>query len=73
MPLLYGGWVPLSRANSYEDMIRVFTPFPLDGENYDEFYVNTSEERSMKNASKTIVNCFKININPYMKILFMGQ
>lgn len=73
MPLLYGGWMPMRRANSYEDMIRVFTPFPLDGENYDEFYVNTSEERSMKNASKTIVNCFKININPYMKILFMGH
>ena len=38
MPLLYGGWMPMRRANSYEDMIRVFTPFPLDGENYDEFY-----------------------------------
>lgn len=73
MPLLYGGWMPMKKAHNYEEMIRVFTPFPLDGENYNEFYVNTSEERSMKNASRAIVNCFKININPYMKILFMGH
>lgn len=63
----------MRRARSYEEMIRVFTPFPLDGENYKEFYVNTSEERSMKNAGRAIVNCFKIDINPYMKVLFMGH
>lgn len=73
MPLLYGGMMQMKKAENYAEMIRVFTPFPLDGENYNEFYVNTSEERSAKNASKTIVNCFRININPYMKLLFMGH
>lgn len=63
----------MTRADSYEEMIRVFTPFPLDGENYQDFYVDTSPERSVKNASKSIVNCFHIKINPYMKVLFMGH
>lgn len=73
MPLLYGGMMQMKKAESYAEMLRVFTPFPLDGENYDEFYVNTSDQRSAKNASKAMVNCFRININPYMKILFMGH
>lgn len=63
----------MTRADSYEEMIRVFTPFPLDGENYQDFYVDTSPERSVKNASKSIVNYFHIKINPYMKVLFMGH
>lgn len=63
----------MTRANSFEEMIKVFTPFPLDGENYEDFYVDTSLERSAKNASKSIVNFFRIKINPYMKILFMGH
>lgn len=63
----------MKKAENYAEMLRVFTPFPLDGENYNEFYVDTSEERSANNASKAIVNCFRININPYMKILFMGH
>lgn len=35
----------MTRADSYEEMIRVFTPFPLDGENYQDFYVDTSPEK----------------------------
>lgn len=73
MPLLCGRMMQMTKAGSFAEMIRVFTPFPLDGESYKEFYVNTSEERSARNASRTIVNCFRININPYMKILFMGH
>lgn len=65
--------IQMKRAENYGDMLRVFTPFPLDGENYNEFYVDTSGERSMKNASKALVNCFRLNINPFMKILFMGH
>lgn len=63
----------MKRAECFEDMIKVFTPFPLDGDDYEEFYVDTSSERSVKNASKAIVNCFRIKIEPYMKILFMGH
>ena len=68
-----GGLIPMKKAQSYEEMIRVFTPYPLDGENYKEFYVNTSKERSIMNASKEMVNCFKFDIDPYMKVLFMGH
>lgn len=68
-----GGTLQMKKAECFEEMIRVFTPFPLEGETYDEFYVNTSVERSVRNASKALVNCFRLNINPYMKILFMGH
>lgn len=73
MLMLYEGVERMKRAASYEEMIKVFTPFPLEGESYDEFYVDTSKERSVKKASSSIVNCFRLNINPYMKILFMGH
>lgn len=68
-----GRMIRLKKAESFEEMIKVFSPFPLNGENYTEFYVDTSKERSVMNASKSIVNCFNIDINPYMKILFMGH
>lgn len=67
------GWLHMTKARSFAEMIRVFTPFPLDGENYGAFYVDTSHERSVNNASKSIINCFKTHINPDMKILFMGH
>lgn len=65
--------VQMTKATRFEEMIGVFTPFPLSGENYDEFYVDTSKVRSVMNATNTIVSNLKFGINPYMKLLFMGH
>ncbi len=73
MFLFDGGFIPVKRAENYYDMINVFTPYPLKGEFYDEFYVDTSAERSVTDASKTIVNSLKIARNPYLKLLFIGH
>lgn len=65
--------IHMTKATKYEEMIGVFTPFPLEGENYDEFYVNTSQIRSVMNASNNIINTFLYSPNPTMKVLFMGH
>ena len=65
--------IHMTKATRYEEMIGVFTPFPLSGENYEEFYVDTSAVRSVMNATNTIVTNLLYGINPYMKLLFMGH
>ena len=62
----------MKKAKCFEDMMGVFSPFPL-GKSQQNFYVDTSKERSVMNARENIVNSFSYGINPYMKILFMGH
>ncbi len=63
----------MKKATNFGEMIGVFNPFPLEGEEYKEFYVDTSGIRSVMNASKAIVNTLIYNPNPYTKLLFMGH
>ena len=67
------GILQMMKAVKFEDMINVFSPFPLEGERYKEFYVDTSRIRNVMDASKKIVNSLRYGINPYMKLLFMGH
>lgn len=50
--------IHMTKATRYEEMIGVFTPFPLSGENYEEFYVDTSAVRSVMNATNTRLSVF---------------
>ena len=54
-------------------MISVFNSFPLNKENFEDFYVDTSSIRSVINARSEIINTLKYGINPYTKILLMGH
>lgn len=62
--LFDGGFIPVKRAENYCDMINVFTPYPLEGKFYDEFYVDTSAERSVTKygqSRETLDGLAKIN------------
>ena len=54
-------------------MIAVFNSFPLNKDNFNDFYVDTSRIRSVINARSEIINTLKYGINPYTKILLMGH
>lgn len=61
------------KAERLEEMISVFNSFPLNKENFEDFYVDTSSIRSVINARSEIINTLKYGINPYTKILLMGH
>ena len=65
--------VHMKKATKFEEMIRVFNPYPLSKDDYDKFYVNTGNIRSVVNASDKIVNSLTYGEYPGMKLLFMGH
>ena len=70
-----GAWriQKMKKAERLEEMISVFNSFPLNKENFEDFYVDTSSIRSVINARSEIINTLKYGINPYTKILLMGH
>lgn len=65
--------IHMKKATKFQEMIRVFNPYPLTKDDYEQFYVNTSEIRSVVNASKRIINSLTFGEYPGMKLLFMGH
>ena len=68
-----GAWriQKMKKAERLEEMISVFNSFPLNKENFEDFYVDTSSIRSVINARSEIINTLKYGINPYTKILLI--
>lgn len=67
------GLQKMDKAEKFEEMIAVFNSFPLNKDNFNDFYVDTSRIRSVINARSEIINTLKYGINPYTKILLMGH
>lgn len=67
------GLQKMKKAERFEEMIGVFNSLPLNQDNFDDFYVDTSRIRSVINARSEIINTLKYGINPYTKILLMGH
>ena len=63
------GLQKMDKAEKFEEMIAVFNSFPLNKDNFNDFYVDTSRIRSVINARSEIINTLKYGINPYTKIL----
>lgn len=61
----------MPKATRLDDFINVFSLFPLEGENFENFYVDTSEVRG--NEMKKLEYTCLIGNYPYAKILFSGQ
>ena len=63
----------MKKATNIEEMLGVFEPAPLVGEEeFEAFYVPTYDARG-NNAVKRMQFALKHSINKYMKILFMGH
>lgn len=62
----------MKKAESLKEMISVFDPFPLNEDNFDDFYINTYAARGNNPIEKMKLS-LENSINPYVKILFMGQ
>lgn len=56
----------MKRAERFEEMVRVFSSFPLEKDSFEDFYVDTNSKRSDIDAKKDIINSFRIGLNPYM-------
>ena len=67
------GLQKMDKAEKFEEMIAVFNSFPLNKDNFNDFYVDTSRIRSVINARSEIINTLKYGINPYTNILLMGH
>lgn len=65
--------IHMKKATKFQEMIRVFNPYPLSKEDYNDFYVNTGNIRSVINASDKIVNSLIYGEYSGMKLLFMGH
>lgn len=63
----------MKKACRFEEMIQVFNPYPLQKEDYRDFYVDTGKIRSVVSASNKIVNSLTCGQYPGMKLLFMGH
>lgn len=63
----------MKKASRFEEMLDVFSGYPLTKDDYEEFYVDTSKIRSVFDASNQIVSSFRYCTNPYSKLLFMGH
>lgn len=61
----------MPKATELEQFINVFSPFPLNNDNFNDFYVDTSEVRGkeMKKLQYTLM----YEDHPYAKILFSGH
>ena len=61
----------MPKATELKQFINVFSPFPLTNENFDDFYVDTSEVRGteMQKLQYTLM----FDGYPYTKILFSGH
>lgn len=65
--------IHMKKATNIEEMLGVFEPAPLVGEEeFEAFYVPTYDARG-NNAVKRMQFALKHSINKYMKILFMGH
>lgn len=61
----------MPKATKLLDFMNVFSPYPLDGANFDSFYVDTSAVRNYE--LKRLELLCKTLKNPYAKILFSGH
>ena len=62
----------MGKAFSLKEVLNVCSPFALNEDTYEKFYVNTNEARG-EDASKKIILRFKYNGDQVKKILFMGH
>ncbi len=62
----------MEKATNLGEILKVFSPFALSGETYNEFYVETSAARG-EEAAKQIITRFKYNSDMTKKLLFMGH
>lgn len=62
----------MSKAYTLEDVLNVCSPFALNEDTYEKFYVNTNEARG-EDSSKKIIYRFMYNGDQVKKILFMGH
>lgn len=71
----YNNWecIHMTKATKVQEMIKVFNPYPLDKEDYNNFYVDTGKIRSVISASDKIINSLTYGEYPGMKLLFMGH
>ena len=53
------GLQKMDKAEKFEEMIAVFNSFPLNKDNFNDFYVDTSRIRSVINARSEIINTLK--------------
>jgi hypothetical protein len=63
----------MERATDLAGLIRVTQSVPLKNGDFDTFYVNASEARSIKDPAVRLVSFFNINIKNPQKVLFMGH
>jgi hypothetical protein len=63
----------MERATDLAGLIRVTQSMPLRNGDFDKFYVNASEARSIKDPAIRLVSFFEVNKNNPQKILFMGH
>lgn len=62
----------MSKGNTLQEMLGNFSPIPLKGENFDEYYVDTYEARGNNPIKKIKLN-LEYSLNPYFKVLFLGH
>lgn len=62
----------MERANKLEDFVKVFKPYPLTADNFDNFYVETSSVRVSDEIQKLMLAC-KFDKESYDKFLFSGH
>lgn len=61
----------MTKAKTLYEFMNVFSPFPLDGDNFNEFYVDTESVRGTE-MKKMAMSCL-YGGNPFAKILFSGH
>lgn len=61
----------MPKATELKQFINVFSPFPLNDNNFDDFYVDTTKVRG--NEMKKLEYTCLYGEHPYAKILFSGQ
>ena len=62
----------IRKASTLEQILGAFTPHPLEGNIFDEFYVDTYEARGNNPIEKIRLN-MEYALNPYCKTLFLGH
>jgi hypothetical protein len=62
----------MNKASNLVELMRVCQPYPLEGDAFDNFHVETSEARG-QNSAERLSDYFEVNRNEPQKVLFMGH